>query len=661
VPVADEHRKPLTERKAASPLASRLRRLAAAVLLLAATPVAAPLAADDAADEAAVRATLDALAREDWGAARRAAERAGAPLPVAVRWWWLLHGEPAPDFAELAAFREARPHWPRRDRLAERLEHAALNAEPAAVSRHFARFPPRTAYGRWAAARALSDLGDRATAAAFARAAWRESSAFTAGDDAAFLAEFGPVLTQADHRARLDDLAWRGLEREAERTLPLVDDAGYRRLIEARLWVRAGRYGVDAKVRAVPAARLDDPGLRYERARFRRLRDDDAGAREILLDPPAEAGEPWRWARERRIAYRGALAEEDYRQAYRLAARHRQPGGVGFADAEWHAGWIALRYLDRPEDALAHFERLWDGVDTPISSARAAYWAGRAAAALGLDREAERWYGRAAAFGISFYGQEAAVELGRDRLAFARTLPADDPKGLAASELGRLALRLAAVDDGAILPLVTDQLIRNGATPGEIGDAIHLAQRAGRWDSAIRGYIPLARAGQVNAAASHPVPAAYQGLLAPADGVSPALALAVARQESRFVRTAVSPAGARGLMQLLPTTATAVARDAGLPVDLARLTHDPDYNAALGTRYLGGLLDRFDDTALAAVGYNAGPSRAYAWQTDLGDPRAMEREAWLDWLERIPFAETRNYVQRILEGERVYAELLAGS
>jgi soluble lytic murein transglycosylase len=653
VPVADEHRKPPSERKAASPWGRRLRRLAVAALTAAAAPAAAA--------DGPVRATLDALAREDWTAAARAAERAGDPLPVAVTWWRLLYERSAPDFATLAAFREARAHWPRMDRLAERLEHAALRAEPAAVSRHFARFPPRTAYGRWAAARALRDLGDEATAAAFARAAWRESSALSAGDEAVFLAEFGPAFTQADHRARLDDLAWRGLEREARRTLPLVDDAGYRRLIEARLWVRSGRYGVDAKVRAVPPEFADDPGLLYERARFRRLHDNPTGVREILLDPPPAAGEPERWWRERRIAYRAALADDDYRLAYRLAARHRQPGGVGFADAEWHAGWIALRFLDRPADALAHFERLWDGVDTPISSARAAYWAGRAAAELGLEREAEHWYARAATFGIAFYGQEAAIALGRERLTFARALPEADPEGLAASELGRLALRLAEVDDTLLLPLVTDGLVRGGATPGAIGDAIRLAQRTGRWDSAIRGYIPLARAGQINAAASHPLPPEYRGLLRPADGVSPALALAVARQESRFVRYAVSPAGARGLMQLLPTTATAVARDAGLPVDLARLTRDPDYNVALGTLYLGGLLDRFDDTALAAAGYNAGPSRAVRWTSDLGDPRGLDREAWLDWLERIPFAETRNYVQRILEGERVYAELLAGS
>ncbi len=650
----DQHRKPVPDRKAAWSCAA----LIAAFVLIG---VATPAAALDERARARVTATLDALRAEEWRAAARAADGLGTPLTTAVRWWRLLEEEPAPDFGALVAFRAEHPHWPRTATLAERLEKAALDADAAAVRDHFARFPPTTAYGRWAAARALAALGDRATAAAFARAAWRDGSAFTAADDAAFLAEFGPQLGQTDHRARLDDLAWRGLEAEARRTLPLVEDAAFRRLIEARLWVRAGRYGVDAKVAAVPPELLGDPGLRFERARFRRLREDEAGAREILLDPPAEAGEPWRWSRERRIAYRGALADDDHRLAYRLAARHRQPGGVGFADAEWHAGWIALRFLDRPEDALAHFERLWDGVDTPISSARAAYWAGRAADELGLERDARRWYERAAAFGITFYGQEATLALGRDRLAFARTLPAAAPEDLEESDLGRLARLLGAVDDTLILPHVTDQLIRNAATAGEIGDAVRLAQEVGRWDSAIRGYIPLARAGEINAAASHPLPDTYVGLLRPAEDVSPALALAVARQESRFVRYAVSPAGARGLMQLLPGTARAVARDAGLPVDIPRLTRDPDYNAALGTRYLGGLLDSFEDTALAAAGYNAGPSRAIAWRRDLGDPRALDREAWLDWLERIPFAETRNYVQRILEGERVYAELLAGS
>ena len=342
-----------------------------------------------------------------------------------------------------------------------------------------------------------------------------------------------------------------------------------------------------------------------------------------------------------------------------MAASHGQTTGLGFADSEWHAGWLALRFLARPGEAGRHFEAMWGNVDTPISKARAGYWAGRAAAAAGSRRDARRWYEEAARYGIAFYGQEASRELGRD-LDFARILPTDGRDRYRQGDLPRLALLLAEVEDDLILPAVLDRLVLGPTDARAIAQGIALAQDLGRYESAIRGYIPLFRAGEINAAASHPVPARYQGLLRPADPTVPAaLALAVARQESRFDQTAVSRAGARGLMQVMPATAQAVAKANGLPADVGRLTRDPDYNALIGTRYLGELMRQFGDTVLVAAGYNAGPSRPTQWIGELGDPRRMDRHAQLDWMERIPFRETRNYVQRIVEGERVYQELLA--
>ncbi len=615
----------------------------------------------DAGERERLTTALRALGARDFDAATAAARGLPEPLPTAIEWWRLLEEEsPAPSFAELARFREARAEWPRRNAMAIRVEHAAVTAPAADVARHLQRFPPQTAYGRWAAARALAALGDDDTAALFARAAWRDSAVFTDGDEALFLGQFAAVLSNEDHRARLDDLAWRGLEREIERTLPLVDP-DYRKLIEARIAVRLRRPGVDAKVAAVPPALARDPGLLYERARFRRRAGNATGAAEILLQSPTAVAEPQQWWTERRIAYRDAIEQEDFRLAYRLAANHGGGEGRGFSDSEWHAGWLALRFLDRPADALAHFERVWADGDTPITRARAAYWAGRAAAALGREREAQAWFEVAAEHGIAFYGQEAALELGRSRFELGPELPVGGRASLRASELGRLAALLAQVDDTYMLPVVTNALASEAPTAEATAAGVALAQELGRYDSAIRGYIPLYRQGVISAAASHPVPARFTGLLRPGDGeVSPALALSIARQESRFVPTAVSSAGARGLMQLMPATAKGVARDLGVPADLVRLTRDPDYNAALGTRYVGDLMRRFGDPALAAAGYNAGPSRSVQWMGTLGDPRRLDRHAYLDWLERIPFAETRNYVQRIIEGERVYASLLAG-
>ncbi len=605
---------------------------------------------------------LEALAasrQQEWERATSLARGLPAPLPTAIEWRRLLNEEPLPPFHVLAAFRERHPGWPGQVGLAARVQRAAVRAQPGEVAAHLERFPPTTAHGRWAQARVYRSHAQTDAAARFARAAWRDSAAFGRVEEADFLAQFEGLLTRDDHRARADALAWRGAEADLERMLPRLD-AGYRRLVEARLHLRGRRPGVDGSVNAVPAELQGDPGLLYERIRWRRGAGNTAGAAELLLQAPPDVGNTELWWDERRIAYRTALSDGNPRLAYRLAAEHRQTGGQGFADSEWHAGWIALRQLNEPRTARTHFERMWDNVDTPISNGRAGYWAGRAASAAGDGGGARRWYDRAADFGIAFYGQEASLELG-ERFRFEPALPTRDQAGYRNQELPRLALMLAEVGDDLILPSVCHTLVAEAPTAEATANGIALVLDLGRYDIAIRGYIPLHQAGRISAAASHPIPLRFTGLLRPADPhVTPALALAIARQESRFQIDAVSRAGARGLMQLMPATAQAVARANGLPADVGRLTLDPDYNAALGTRYLGDLIRRFDDTVLAAAGYNAGPGRPAQWMGDFGDPRRMDRHAQLDWMERIPFRETRNYVQRVVEGERVYDALLMG-
>ncbi|MFW5678780.1 MAG: transglycosylase SLT domain-containing protein [Pseudomonadota bacterium] len=609
--------------------------------------------------QSSLRAALAAARAGDWDRATALARGLPEPLPEAIAWQRLLRQDPLPSFTELAAFREANPDWPSQGWLQARTEQAALRAAQGAAGPHLDRFPPRTAHGLWAQARVFRARGDGEAAARFARAAWRESAGFGHVEEADFLAEFGAALGSEEHRARADLLAWRGAEAEVERMLRLLDPS-WQRLIEARLHLRARRPGVDGRVNRVPDALQGDPGLLYERLLWRRLAGNREGAAEILLNPPPELGDERRWWDERRIAYRGALADGNLRLAYRLAAEHRQERGIGFADSEWHAGWIALRFLGEPSRARGHFERMWANVDTPISKARAGYWAGRAAAGEGERRAARRWYEQAAVYGIAFYGQEAALELG-EPLRLVRDLPTRGLEAYRRDELPRLAAMLGEVQDDLILPTLARHLVQDAPDAATTANAVALVLELGRYDAAIGGYLPLYRAGRLTAAASHPIPLAFSGLLRPADpSVTPALALSIARQESRFEVDAVSPAGARGLMQLLPSTAQLVARANGLPADVGRLTVDADYNAALGTRYLGDLLRQFGDVVLAAAGYNAGPARPAEWIVEFGDPRRMGRHDQLDWMERIPFRETRNYVQRIVEGERVYHALLTG-
>lgn len=624
------------------------------------TCIEAQASAQDLSDGERTRLSvaLAAARNKDWQRAAQLARGLPAPLPLAIEWYRLVNQEPLPDFIEMADFREARPQWPAQTQLLERTERAAIKAPTAAVSTHFEKFPPGTAYGFWALARVLRDCEDRAGAATSARAAWRQGAAFTEADEKAFLSEYKSILTIEDHRERLNALAWRGLEAPARRALAFVDD-GYRKLIIARLWVRYAKPGVDARVAAVPPALVNDPGLLYERARFRRRGGNLAGAAEILLAPPASLGQPHLWWEERSIVFRIALRNGDPDLAYRLAASHGFSDGPGFVDCEWHAGWITLRFLKRPTDALAHFERIWEAVDTPISRGRAAYWAGRAASAIGDSSLAQAWYARGTAYGNAFYGQESAIEIDSG-FTFERRLPAADLNDYRKGELPRLALLLAQVKDTLILPDITDAMVLGAEGLTGIANAITVAQEAGRFDAAIRGNIPLFQAGQLNAAASHPIPTVFSGLLRPSDpDIAPALALAVARQESRFDIAAVSSKGALGLMQIMPATARQIARRQGIPADISRLTLDPDYNARLGVCYLGDLLRRFNNVALAAAAYNAGPQRVQDWIKTLGDPRRLDHYDFLDWVEQIPFHETRNYVQRVIEGQRVYELLLA--
>jgi soluble lytic murein transglycosylase len=339
-------------------------------------------------------------------------------------------------------------------------------------------------------------------------------------------------------------------------------------------------------------------------------------------------------------------------EAYRYAASHQLTGGSDFAQLEWLSGWIALRGLGDPGRAAGHFLRMWHEVDTPISKGRAAYWLGRAYEAEGAQRRATEWYARAADEPTAFYGQLAAEKLGLNmapRVA-ARDGAADWRSGsFADGSLPDAVRLLLAADHGTRARWF---LTAHGETLESRGDFAALGALAldlGRPDAAVRIAKSAARKGHVIMDIYYPVTD-----LAGFDGaIEPALAKAIARQESELNPEAVSPAGARGVMQLMPATAEQVARRLGLRYDRGRLTRDALYNARLGTTYMAEMLERYGGaTILAAAAYNAGPHRVDAWLAANGDPRRGVDP--IDWIENIPFTETRNYVQRVMEGLHVY-------
>ena len=627
------------------------RPLALALLLL-----APPALAEDSPFAPAAAA----MAAGNWPAAAAAAAEISPAAQSLVEWSRLRAGQGA--FADYTAFLAAHPHWPGLDRLRARGEQAiADDDESAAVIAFFDGRPPQTAPGLLRLAQALTAQGRAPEAEAAVIDAWLAPLALSAEDEALILATWGELLAEA-HPARAEALLWRGRAEEAARLLPLLPD-NPRLLTEARLAQIRGQSDRAARIAALPPALRDDPGLAFDR--FARLTDDgdysDAGALIAARSAsPALLGQPQRWASRRAILARWAMREGRPAEAYALATPHHLTAedGETFADLEWLAGYLSLRYLADPARARDHFARVEAAARGPITLSRGAYWTGRALEALG-DPAAPAAYARAAAFQTAFYGLLAAERLGLPydpAIAGREVFPDWRDSDLLGRDLTQAMLHLLSTGDLNNATLFASRY-------GQDLDRTTLGQLAGLFAALDEPYLALV-AGKAAADRGIVIPALYLPLhriaTLPGLPVAPELALAIARRESEFNATVQSPAGALGLMQVMPGTAEEVAADLGLPFDLARLTSDRDYNATLGTAYLAGLIAEFGDSpVLVAAGYNAGPGRPRTWITQRGDPRTGEADV-IDWIEHIPFAETRTYVMRVTEAIPAYRARLTG-
>ena len=607
------------------------------------------------AEMAPVARAFDAAARGNWERAHRLAREAGNPLSARLLRWWDYSSEGTrASFAAIARFIDENPDWPSRRALQAAAEAAMAGAgvSDAAVLAWYRVRDPVSRAGRLRYADALLGAGEKARAAKFVRAAWVEDS-FGARELADTLRRYRSLLRPADHRARLDRLLWDGRNRAARRMFRHVD-AGQRRLAEARLALRARAGGVDAAIARVPRALRGEAGLVYERLRWRREKGMDESARALLRAPLERLGpRPKLWWRERAILARRALEDGLVSEAYALAAGHRQIATSTFAEAEWLAGWLALRFLREPERALRHFSRLHDAVSMPVSRARAAYWAGRAAEALGDADGARLWHGDAADHPGTFYGQLSAARIAAPDAPLLRESAAVGAATLEGHALFAAARLLSSLGYERLLEPFIDRLgaLARNRADHDLISAFCLS--IGRPDHAIRAAQQAARKGYASVERLFPLVALPFSRRDAA--LEPALVLALVRQESRFDKAAHSRAGALGLMQLMPGTARAVARRMRLDYARRRLTSDPAYSMALGSRYLGSLLEKYGGSYLLAVAaYNGGPGNVGRWLAANGDPRRDPGVDIVDWIETIPFSETRNYVQRVLEGTQVY-------
>ncbi|MBT0959528.1 lytic transglycosylase domain-containing protein [Alphaproteobacteria bacterium KMM 3653] len=604
-------------------------------------------------------ALAEAIAQARGGDYPAALETApeGAARDV-IRWMRLRDG--LGSWAEYREFMTRNAHWPGLASIRARGERAIPDGvEPQEVLDFFGGDLPQTGRGVLAVVRAHLAREEQSEAEAVAVLAWRSRDLTPATEDA--LLEAFPELLAEHNAARLDDLLWRGKTEAANRMLPRLP-ASYASLATARRLLRNRSNNEAAAVRAVDKAHVNDPGLAHARFNHRARNGKNADAIALLEQystSPADLGRPESWANWRRILARAELRRGRAAVAYRLASQHFLLAGSNYADLEWLSGFIALRYLDDAELALLHFDRFREAVETPISLGRAGYWRGRAYRALGDEAAAQEAYAFGALFQTSFYGQLAAeaIDMPLDPLAAGKEVfPTLAESGLAQNTVFQASEALLASGERNLaewyLTHLTETLSREHA--GTLGDWA-LAQ--GDEHIALKIAKQAARNG-------HMIHASYFPLHSLKDGpwpVPPELALAIARRESEFDPVVVSPAGAQGLMQVMPGTARDVARELGITYSKSRLTTDPLYNARLGTAYLDGLIEVFGySPVLISVGYNAGPGRSVSWIADRGDPRDEGIDV-IDWIELIPFRETRNYVMRVSESLPLYRARLSGT
>jgi len=617
--------------------------------------IGVPALAQTSAQIAAFERATAAMRDGDWVAAQRAASSAG-PIARDIIEWHRLRAANG-TFSDAQSFLSRRSTWPGLKLLRRKMEPLVfLGASTDEALAYFDVDPPQTSSGVRALLQAHRSKGNTAEAGALAVHAWL-TMILSASDEAAIFSEYKSIL-ETHHTARLDMLLWRGARQNAERMYPRVSK-GWATLAKARLALRANKKGVDRLIAVVPKSLQNDPGLAFERMQWRARKGRNEGAIDLMIAASkGDLGRPTYWAGWRRSFARAEMRKGNTKLAYSLASTHGLTEGSHFADLEWLSGYLALTYQKDGKKALSHFLRFRGAVETPISLGRAGYWEGRAHDLIGDTESARLAYSFGAEYQTSFYGLLAAERIGKP-MDPALTGQTAYP-GIRDTSFANDSVFIAAqYFIGTGERNLAEQFLRHMTetlSPQDIGslgaflmaeNEPHLAVMVGK-EAARRAivvtsaYYPLASLGQPHM----PVPRE--------------LALAIARRESEFDPVVQSGVGARGLMQLMPATAKAVARDLQIPYDRDRLTSDPYYNARLGTAYLDELMEIFDgNVVMTAAGYNAGPGRPIRWMNQRGDPRQGAIDI-VDWIEHIPFDETRNYVMRVAESIPVYRARLDG-
>ena len=617
-----------------------------------------------------VVALMHAIKKEEFNDAYRLAKKINEPVLTSYVLWngyrlyWLKH-----PLEKLEAFIDKHRNWPDIDRVMIAAEHALdlKNNDANDVLAWFSRYPPMSNLGHLKRLNALGKTGKKQAEIAYARKIWREYDLMPQHKDY-FLRTYANALTDEDYLARLQRLLAVGGVQDVKNKISQM-----RPRLRAQLY-RQWRselppFVIGQLIKQLPSKVVAKHPLSAALVQFQKTRDFEESF-DALQALPHAANNHHAWWQAYEDYIRFLLYDGYVEEAYTLAKQHRQVWKEGFSEGEWLSGWIALSFLNDSLSAYRHFAHLFDEVHSSLEKSRAAYWTWRAAHVMGERDLARTWLEKGALYPTTLYGQLCRAQLSwsyKDIFVPTPQVSPFDHESLdedlqALNHDGLLTLlgffaTTDTVEQG--MPFFRHMLFQRSTNDRQRAYIINMLAQFGHSEYAVYLSRKLVEQGYPEPRGAYPM---ISDEHLPALGVEKALVLSVIRQESNFMAVeAVSHAGALGWMQVMPATAESVTKDLNIPYSQTRLLHDYTYNVTIGSSYLTGLAARYANSyPMILAAYNAGPSRVWAWTRKFGDPR-RDNVNKIDWIEAIPFYETRHYVLKVLSNLQVYRRLLAKS
>jgi len=617
-------------------------------------------------DFAKAKETIKFIKARKWNSALKSSEKVkNSEFRNLIKWMYLKTTGNSATFSDYKNFIEQHSNYPRLNRIKYLAEQKIYlrNNSPTSIINWFQKNPPLGGLGKIKLAEAYLEQGKINEVEKLVKEGWTTAE-ISKNNLGYYRAKFKKFLTSEDHLKRADYLAWERKYWDLKRMLKYLPK-DERALYNARQILMSNSYGVDNAISKVPAHLEKDPGLEYDRLRWRNRRGRLEGSLEILYKNAnkieSQMVRPDKWWEQRKSVARTLIYKKRYKTAYKIASGHSMSAGPSFAEAEWLSGWIALSFLNSPEYAVNHFENFYNNVGYPISLARGAYWLGTTYKTLGNEELANKYFGEGAMFPMTYYGQLSFNEIkpGENfELIDQSNFDKDYEKEFNKNKLVKHIILLKELNATKYSKDIIKHLATLNVEKGSEVLAAKLSSEVERYDFAIQISKQASYEKRFFHKYNYPIistPKAINNKRMPNSEVI----LAIIRQESEFDRKANSWAGARGMMQLMKPTAKLVAKQAKLPYSISGLTRDPEYNIKLGSYYFNSLMEDYNGIyPFAIAAYNAGPNRVRTWRKINGDP-SKGQLSYVNWVELIRFKETRNYVQRVLENINVYKYMLS--